>query len=108
MKNTPNRRLTERFDLMVPVVITQVAREETFYSQLCMTKDISSQGAYIGLTNPVPDDDEVYVQLLYPLKKDGGVLEYVKMTATGTIVRREACGLAIIFDEESTLKPFYI
>ncbi len=108
MEETPNRRLIERFDLKVPAVITQITGENHFYSQFCLTKDISSQGAYINITDPIPDDDTINVQLLYPLENNAGRIEYVQMTAIGTVIRREYNGLAICFEGEPTLKHFDI
>jgi hypothetical protein len=108
MKDTPNRRLTKRFDLMVPALVTQITTDKGHLSQLCLTRDISSQGAFIGLMEPLPDDGKIEIQLLYPLKNEVGRFEYVQMSAIGTVVRREANGLAVSFDEKTTLKPFHI
>lgn len=106
MKETPNRRLSGRFDLKVPAVITQITGENHFYSQLCLTKDISSEGAYINITDPILDDDTINVQLLYLLENNAGRIEYVQMTAIGTVIRREYNGLAVRFTGEPTLKHF--
>lgn len=106
MEETPNRRLSERFDLKVPAMITQITGENHFYSQLCLTKDISSEGAYIGVTDPIPDDDTINVQLLYLIENDADRIEYVQMIAVGTVIRREYNGLAVRFTGEPTLKHF--
>jgi len=108
MKDAANQRLTKRFDLIVPAVITQIVGGKSLNAQLCLTRDVSSQGAYIDSTESIPEDDKIEVQLVYPLKNDLGRLEYVQMTAIGTVVRREASGIAVSFDEKTTLKPFHI
>jgi hypothetical protein len=107
-KDIPNRRLIKRFDLMLPAVIKLITNEESLYSQLGLTKDVSSKGTFIWLTEPIPNDAKIEVQMLCPLSYEVDRFEYVQITAIGCAVRREENGLAVNFDEKATLKPFHI
>lgn len=98
----------KRFDLMAPATIKQSANENGEHHHLLLTRDISSKGAYFRTMDPTAYEGRVQVELLLQITDSDKHVNYVYMTTTGEIVRRDERGLAILFDEDAMLKPFHI
>ena len=107
MKKLSERRETERFGLKVPAIVRQISESNGKRHHLLLTRDISNQGAYFNAIDDFTYEGPVEVEVLLkvPGEEDDG--NYVYMQTCGEVVRREETGLAIRFNGESSLKPFY-
>jgi hypothetical protein len=97
------RRL-ERFDLEMPATIESLTSDQEEKALLTLlTTNISSGGAYFHTTQPLPEGTQVKIDLVLPLDKLRKLKEehkkaYIKVT--GKVLRTEAEGMAVCFDED--------
>ncbi|HMB16012.1 MAG TPA: PilZ domain-containing protein [Pelovirga sp.] len=108
MPKFSKQRAFERFELMAPATIRQPANTNGEHHHLLLTKDISCKGAYFSTMGAASYERYVQVELLLQITDSDHQVKYVYMTTTGEIIRRDQQGLAIQFDDDAILKPFYI
>jgi len=98
------KRKLERFDIALSAIIrsgTPYGKGEEAIARL-LTKDICEMGAYFPTSRPLPEGTKVGVELILPLSEFK--LKRVKedksiVSVDGTILRREAKGMAIGFSK---------
>ncbi len=102
------RRTLQRFDLKAPtkIKVDQDAGQKDILSLI--TKDISSAGAFIVTSRPLPEGVPVELEVVLPIKtleafigEKGKVVVKVK----GKVVRRDETGMAIAFGNSYEIKP---
>mgnify|MGYP006304822111 CR=1 FL=1 len=109
MAKYSKQRAFQRFVLTAPATIRQPTGENGKHHHLLLTKDISCKGAYFNTMEPASYAKYVQIELLLQVADDSDHhVKYVYMTTTGEIVRHDARGLAIQFDDDAMLKPFHI
>lgn len=97
------KRRLERFDLRAPAKVipidTGLRRKELSLE----TRDICSGGAFFHTSHTLPEGTVVDVEVILPLDK----LEIIKASSkrvhlkvSGKVVRSEASGIAVCFDED--------
>ncbi|TVR32030.1 MAG: PilZ domain-containing protein [Spirochaetaceae bacterium] len=101
---TRERRRLERFSLQVPTVIFAATnRPEAERWLSAQTRDISAAGAFVYL-EPAPDvGTRLRLELavvIASLPELLNVSEKVQLTVEGTIVRHNAHGVGVAFDEQ--------
>ena len=100
-------RMFERFDLKAPAFIKS-SNHNGIDHHLLLTRDISNGGAYFNTMESVRYQGHVQVELLFEVTNDDNRINYVYMTVSGEVVRHDESGLAVSFNEDSTLMPFNI
>jgi len=102
------RRKLDRFDLKVPakIEVTTPGPETEIFNLL--TSDICSGGAFFHTPQPLPEGTQVKIDLILPLDKlkklkDDFKQAYIEVT--GTVLRCEATGMAICFNEDYRIRP---
>lgn len=107
MENGLDRRGFRRFDMKLPATITARghAHNGSQY-HLLLTRDISHNGAYFNMMQPVCCEGPVQVEILLEVPTDCKECIYLYLVANGEVVRREDKGLAVVFSEDFMLKPF--
>ena len=105
--NMKERRRLERFDLKIPATIESVTSDQEKRVLNLMTSDISSGGAYFHTTRPLPEGTQVKIDLALPLAnlkelKDDCNQAYIKVT--GTVLRSDSEGMAILFDKDYQIR----
>ena len=94
------RRKYERFDLRLPGKIEVVTSDKQEVLDL-LTSDVSAGGAFFRTAEPIPKGAGVKVRLVIAserIKELTGAQGLIKVD--GTVVRRNATGMAISFDED--------
>lgn len=107
MENGLDRREFRRFDMKLPATIsTRASGHIGSNYHLLLTRDISHNGAYFNMMQPVYCDGPVQVEILLEVPTDCKKCIYLYLVANGEVVRREDSGLAVVFSEDFLLKPF--
>jgi len=95
MNNTieqQEKREVQRFDLRLHTVLTEL--ENRAGRLELYTRDISSDGAYLCMENPLPLDTPVELTFFLPLRQQ----IRSKIQTNGRIVRSEGRGVAVRFE----------
>lgn len=109
MENELDRREFRRFDMKLPATISAMSSAKKGHNyHLLLTRDISHNGAYFNMMQPVSCDGPVQVEILLEVPTDCKNCIYLYLVANGKVVRREDSGLAVMFSEDFMLKPFQI
>lgn len=108
MKKHLKQRACDRIELKVPALIRESSGTNGKHHHLLLTRDISNKGAYFNTMEPEAFAGPVEVEMLLEIPGSDNQVNYVYMTTSGDIVRREKRGLAVVFNEESKLVPFHI
>jgi len=88
------KRGVQRFDLCL---LTVVHETENHGGQLeLFTRDISADGAYLCLEDPLPPDTPVELTFFLPVRKQ----IRSKIQTNGKVVRSDKDGMAVRFDTE--------
>jgi hypothetical protein len=106
MRNVNENRSIERFDLNLKAFVSVSESADKSGSLAMLTRDISSNGAYLLTENPLPVGTKVKVDMvlsLDKLKKLGGK---ALIKTSGQVLRTELEGMAIGFDRNSRIMPF--
>ena len=96
-----DRRRLERFDLQAPTkieVLLEAGRKDVLS---LLTRDISSMGAYVKTSQPLPEGMHVKLELLLSLeilKRMMGQKGDAKIKVRGQVLRSDREGMAIVFD----------
>lgn len=101
-----NKRNIERFDLDLKAFVSVITDTAESKSITMQTRDISANGAYLLTKLPLPVGSRVKVDMvlsLDELKKLGGKALIKTM---GTVLRKEAGGMAICFNRNAKILPF--
>jgi hypothetical protein len=99
-KKTDNRRHMERFDLQAPMKIEVRKRAGRREVLTCVTRDISSMGAFVETDRPLPEGVPLRLELLLTLD----MLERIvgnagaRVKVRGKVLRTEEGGMAIQFE----------
>ncbi len=102
------RRRKERFTIELPVKLEIAAMQEKLSFNL-VTKNISANGAYLNMVNPIPEDTKVRLTILLindTVKKSTGFQGLLKVE--GKVVRREQTGIAIHFAKKYQLERMMV
>jgi hypothetical protein len=104
-----DRRNVERFDLALPSTLgILVEPREVVVSKPidCLTRDISSAGAYFLTREPLPTGTFVEIEMILTPEsgRRGSALSQVK--AKGSVVRTEPAGMAVCFSGRCRLLPY--
>jgi DNA-binding NarL/FixJ family response regulator len=96
--DSDNRRKIERFSMSIPSKVSSIMHDRP--DQSLATKNISAGGVFFetGLTYPVGTSVTLNISLDFGNRKTG-VLQS-RFQVDGTVIRREANGMAIAFDPE--------
>lgn len=115
------QRLQERFSLHLPVRVSIDTESGTEVQFETFTANVSSGGAFISTTDPLPIACKIYLEFyiafrdlkklrfilsLESLRQFEGKPVWVK--ATGVVIRHETDGMAVIFDDDYQLSPLPI
>lgn len=97
------RRKLERFELNVPArVLTESAGKEKDEYDLT-TRDLSSGGAFLFSSQPLPEGASVRMEFLISLdalEKLAGDKGRAKVRVKGQVIRSDSDGMAIRFDSK--------
>jgi hypothetical protein len=70
------------------------------------TRDISSKGAFVNTSVPLPVGTDVRLEMKLVLKAPGGGGSRTALVrATGSVLRVEPGGMAVVFDRSSKVVP---
>ncbi len=108
MKKNLKQRACKRIELKIPALVRQTTTKYAKHHQLLLTRDISDKGAYFNTMEPDAFVGTVEIELLLTIADRDEQYNYVYMTTSGEIVRREKLGLAVIFNDDSRLVLFHI
>lgn len=108
MKKNLKQRACERIELKVPALVRSSTSSNGKHHHLFLTRDISNQGAYFNTMEPETMEGPVEIEMVLEITGSHDQVNYVYMTTSGNIVRREERGLAVMFNDESRLMPFQI
>lgn len=108
MKNNLNQRACKRIELKVPALVRQVPTVNDKHHQLLLTRDISDKGAYFNTMEADAFAGTVEIELLLAIAGRDDKYNYVYMTTSGEIIRREKLGLAVIFNDDCRLVHFHM
>lgn len=93
-----------RFDLKLPVTVS-VADSEVAELLEFETQDISQGGAFLRNGKPLATKTAVDIELVLPLDRLVEIKgNKVKVRLSGVVVRSDAEGIAVRFDEDYILK----
>lgn len=96
------QRKVARFDLKLPATVSVGGSAQVLEFE---TQDISEGGAYLRNGKPLAMETTVDIELVLPLDKLVEIKgNKVKVRLSGVVVRSDAEGIAIRFDEEYVLK----
>ena len=99
-----DQRTQQRFPLKLKALVSRNTPNQPDDSIEVLTKDISCQGAYLEMDNPLMNGSEISLQLFLPISEMGYSLEHGPViTASGAIVRHGADGVGVQFDTEAVL-----
>jgi hypothetical protein len=101
----PERRLAERFDMQMPVLIVPPHSGGSDDGRLLLTRDISSRGAFVQTRNPSDYQGKLLIEMCVRISSGRERERFVRVKTTGVVVREESTGMAVAFDESYTLKP---
>lgn len=117
-KKLSDQRLQERFSLELPVKVSVSAETDRELQYQTVTANISAGGAFIATNQPLPIASKVYLEFLLSfndLKKLRFILSLemlktfagkpVWVLASGVVIRHQANGMAVIFDQDYQLSP---
>ena len=102
------RRRKERFTIELPVKLEIAAMQEKLSFNL-VTKNISANGAYLNMVNPIPEDTKVRLTILLindTVKESTGFQGLLKVE--GKVVRCEQTGIAIRFAKKYQLERMMV
>lgn len=91
-----DKRLFERFDMAVPVLI-ECLRPKRRKRLFLMTTNLSAGGAYFNTPKPFPTGADVKVDVLL---HDKGQESCPVINVTGRVLRSEPNGMAVLFNED--------
>jgi hypothetical protein len=97
------KRRLERFELMAPTFLTLDSGGKSRERLQLVTKDISSDGAYLFCSQPLSEGSRVRMDLylsLDKLSKIAGEVRRAKIRLKGTVVRLGTDGMAIRFESK--------
>ena len=102
------RRRLERFDLALPSTVGILDPKELMIGKPidCLTRDVSSSGAYFLTRDPLPTGTCVSLEMA--LKPESGRRPSVfsQMKTRGSVVRAEPAGMAVCFSGRCRLVPW--
>jgi hypothetical protein len=102
------RRREQRFDLQLPARLETLSRppDQTPLVLSLVTRDISSCGAFFPTESALDIGTRVQVDLvLTPQKPRTSEVKRALIKVTGTVLRREAIGMAVDFEKGYRLAP---
>ena len=102
------QRTKERFTIELPVKLEVTAIEEKESFNLVVT-NISANGAYLNMVNPIPEGTNVRLTILLAnetVEKVTGYLGILKVK--GKVIRREQTGIAIRFAKKYQLERMMV
>jgi hypothetical protein len=102
-----DKRDVERFDLGLKAFVSLIQGADKSDYPAMQTRDISAKGVYLLTDTPLPVGTRVKVDMvlsLDELKKLGGK---ALIKTSGKVLRKEAGGMAICFDNNSKILPFF-
>ena len=105
-----NKRMFERFDMEIPVLI-ECLRPKRRKKLILVTVNLSASGAYFNTPRPYPTNAEVKVEVLL----HDGQESFPVITVSGRVLRSEPKGMAVLFNddyeitamEELSVPPLY-
>ena len=92
------KRKTERFSLELPARLTWTGRDKEHELIELMTRNISSDGAFLITDRPLPKGKDVTMDLILPLERlheFGGRQSHIDVS--GFVIRTDQQGMAIRF-----------
>jgi hypothetical protein len=100
------RRRLERLDLRVPALVQPSTTPGANRATNCflLTRDISSQGAYFQTLEPDAYEGQVQIKLILKVPTCTKQMKYMCLTMAGEVLRRDAAGLAVRFEDDYTLR----
>jgi hypothetical protein len=104
--NESDRRKLERFDLKLPTKLSWSGKDNKIESIELMTSNICSGGAYLATDSPLLTGTEVKISMILSsdnILKMGG--QRSRIDVSGSVVRAEAQGMAILFDRKYKILP---
>jgi hypothetical protein len=108
------KRGLERFDLEIPARIKVAVSHKDEEIIDLLTSDISSGGAFFHTTQPLAEGTDVKIDLILPIAKlcktlNQGEGEYAHayIKVSGKVLRKEAIGMAIVFNEDYEISPWH-
>lgn len=109
MENEHERRACRRFEMKLPATVIYPSADVNGNTHhLMLTRDISHTGAYFNMMKPFFYTGPVQVEVLLEVAGDCSKCMYIYMMAGGEVVRCDATGLAVIFNEDFMLAPFHL
>jgi hypothetical protein len=102
------RRRLERFDLALPSTVGILEPRELMIGKPidCLTRDVSSSGAYFLTRDPLPNG--TFVEIKMALKPESGRWQSTlsQVRTRGSVVRAEPAGMAVCFSGRCRLVPW--
>jgi hypothetical protein len=98
---TPERRRLERFFLCAPARVLLPSRDRNRKEYNLTTRDLSSDGAFLYSSQPIPEGVKVDTELLiFPetLQKLAGGSGRVRVRVKGKVIRSDSKGIAVRFE----------
>ena len=107
------KRGLERFDLKIPARIELSHTDPRGEALSLFTRDISSGGAFFHTSEPLLEGTKVEIELILPMDKLMKNLEqfregyqHTNIKLSGTVLRKESTGMAIIFNKRYKIGPW--
>ena len=97
------RRKMERFDLKLPATFELLTPYQEHGLFTLLTTNICAGGAYFHTTQPLPEGTRVKIDLVLlsdKLRRFKDKFKKACVNVTGRVLRSEAEGMAIYFDED--------
>ena len=101
-----DRRQVERFSLEVPALISRMDESVTQKPFEVVTQNISSGGAFFLTDEPISTMTHLEMDLIISPNKNNKFNDqktYIHLS--GSVVRKEAHGLAVCFDKKYFISP---
>jgi len=101
------RRKLERYQLRVPTTIELADASGNQGTLRLETKDISADGAYIASSEPIDEGMHLKLEMVLSverLKELIGADKKVELRLEGTVIRKDADGIAVLFDKKYQIK----
>ena len=107
-KKMKERRRFERYSLALPARLkSDGGPGDGGIPEGLVTSNISSGGAYVMMTEPLTQGMEVRMEIILPFNhlKKVKVEKDACVTITGKVVRAEAAGIAVQFNDDCSIMP---
>jgi hypothetical protein len=102
------RRCFERYRLEIPTLVEPVESNGTL-PRLMRTSNISALGAQLSVSDDFPQGSKIRMSFILEFSESVGDIaagQTILITVTGSVLRSDASGVAVCFDEDYSIVNF--